>query len=860
MQALIYEVLCTSRPMNCCSRSPFSSSEYDEIWRDAEEKNSVLLNRIQPSKYSEECRKDVINYVKSLLETEIRCKVFSFGSVPLKTYLPNGDIDLTAIGSPPQRDQKHHAWAEAVCEVLEREERIHVKEVKCIHAEVPVVKCLVENIIVDITFNQLGGLSTLCFLEEVDKLIGQDHLFKKSIILVKAWCFYESRILGAHYGLLSTYALEVLVLYIFQAYHRSLRGPFEVLYRFLRFFSKFDWEQFCLSPWGPVPLGLLQDFVEVMPPSCDGNFLLSDKFLRSCREKYRTHSENSQGKTFSRKYMNLVDPLRPFNNLGRSVNSGSLVRMFRAFTYGAARLEKLLQSPSELTYESIALFFRNTQSHCEGQRPDAGLFSFGVSSLRNGNHELTSNATETSGKLNHMGGSNFWNANGAHGDKAASDDLSCASLHVDFAKQSNSDASSVETAVKNDKASSQEGLPDHRQEVLRTDLYLNDEYLVNIQVSNDCSDLLSSEHMPGPKSSCMVSEESKVDADSQKYLSSSTSTPKVNSTSSETASVSSAEELPFYEQEFSFEGESRGHRQFEYRDTDADILEGNLDMYLANLHSGWAYQSKVTYGDPPIISGGFSWGGPGRPSLLHSSRGRNVPIHSGVPCLPNGAILGSLPKSHKGTGTFFPNLNTNLERDRRVYSNGLRSSRRTMDSFNSTNQSVASAFKSRSNVPKRRDGQNKVRSKKIGDLKAVENHELATELAVIDNEHSPSVDIGDEFTVSCDRHKDRGRDAITQDLPLRSLEVYTVPASCRSGKGMSIESLEFGSFGPGFLATGVHSLSEPKEHSEYASQTQCLPPRDGLLESRDMSSKAGSHNDQQQSFYYLKEEDFPPLA
>lgn len=29
------------------------------------------------------------------------------------------------------------------------------------------MKCFVQNIVVDITFNQLGGLSTLCFLEQV---------------------------------------------------------------------------------------------------------------------------------------------------------------------------------------------------------------------------------------------------------------------------------------------------------------------------------------------------------------------------------------------------------------------------------------------------------------------------------------------------------------------------------------------------------------------------------------------------------------------------------------------------------------------------------------------------------------------
>jgi hypothetical protein len=53
-----------------------------------------------------------------------------------------------------------------------------------VHAQVKLLKCLVDNIVVDISFNQLGGLFTLNFLEEMDMQIGKNHLFKRSIILV----------------------------------------------------------------------------------------------------------------------------------------------------------------------------------------------------------------------------------------------------------------------------------------------------------------------------------------------------------------------------------------------------------------------------------------------------------------------------------------------------------------------------------------------------------------------------------------------------------------------------------------------------------------------------------------------------
>lgn len=37
--------------------------------------------------------------------------------------------------------------------------------------QVKLVKCIIQNIVVDISFNQLGGLCTLCFLEKVACLI-----------------------------------------------------------------------------------------------------------------------------------------------------------------------------------------------------------------------------------------------------------------------------------------------------------------------------------------------------------------------------------------------------------------------------------------------------------------------------------------------------------------------------------------------------------------------------------------------------------------------------------------------------------------------------------------------------------------
>lgn len=64
--------------------------------------------------------------------------MFTFGSVPLKTYLPDGDIDLTAFS---ESQNLKDTWAHQVRDMLENEEKsenaeFRVKEVQYIQAEV----------------------------------------------------------------------------------------------------------------------------------------------------------------------------------------------------------------------------------------------------------------------------------------------------------------------------------------------------------------------------------------------------------------------------------------------------------------------------------------------------------------------------------------------------------------------------------------------------------------------------------------------------------------------------------------------------------------------------------------------------
>ena len=69
----------------------------------------------------------------------LQVEAFMFGSVPLKTYLPDGDIDLSVFQSKGASLQD--SWTTKLCHALQAEGRncqapYRVRDVQVIHAEV----------------------------------------------------------------------------------------------------------------------------------------------------------------------------------------------------------------------------------------------------------------------------------------------------------------------------------------------------------------------------------------------------------------------------------------------------------------------------------------------------------------------------------------------------------------------------------------------------------------------------------------------------------------------------------------------------------------------------------------------------
>ncbi len=86
----------------------------------------------------------------------------------------------------------------------------------------------------------------------MDHLIDKNHLLKKSVILIKAWFTYESNFLGSYSACMATYALYVLILFVFNNYKDELHTPLDVFRKFFSVWGIFDWDSFLITLYSPI--------------------------------------------------------------------------------------------------------------------------------------------------------------------------------------------------------------------------------------------------------------------------------------------------------------------------------------------------------------------------------------------------------------------------------------------------------------------------------------------------------------------------------------------------------------------------------------------------------------------------------
>lgn len=209
------------------------------------------------------------NCIKSIFSSypALSFSVYMYGSVPLRTFLLDSDIDISVVISDSNGLIKPTLSRQIYTDLIEKlkeleKANVGISGIHSIPAEVNVIKLQWDSVPIDITFQQYSAYIAYNYLDQMNQLMGRAGLFKRGIILVKAWCLYDSHILGSQHGNLCSYAIEIMILYIMNNYYDRCLTPLDILKMFIRIFSKFDWADNILTIFGVIPIAQYNKAIE----------------------------------------------------------------------------------------------------------------------------------------------------------------------------------------------------------------------------------------------------------------------------------------------------------------------------------------------------------------------------------------------------------------------------------------------------------------------------------------------------------------------------------------------------------------------------------------------------------------------
>lgn len=353
-----------------------------------------LVSALAPTKEAVDDRLAVYQYIRGIVSQFLGVEVAPVGSFVSRTFLLEGDLDLTVV---MPRNMDTNSWFvrlnEALCLAAMGAQnmkpndrhnlmRMIVNSVSFINAEVKIVKTTINNIAIDISGNQIGSIYAQALIEKVDAFIAKKHLFKRSMILIKAWCQYEANrfaniplvggaVLGARDGRLSSWSLLIMGIWLFNHYGSEITHPLQALLLFLRYYKDFDWINFALTAYGPVsiadlsPIETTESVSYFIPEEVISDTFKRFNVMRRGDPKSEDPSaakppsapvvpaagEEADDGLFSSEYrrsvMNIIDPVKGNYNVSSSVDLSGYQFIQKAFEGGYMAVLEMIKQCSD---------------------------------------------------------------------------------------------------------------------------------------------------------------------------------------------------------------------------------------------------------------------------------------------------------------------------------------------------------------------------------------------------------------------------------------------------------------------------------------------------------------------------------
>jgi hypothetical protein len=273
------------------NKHAYSASEIkitaEHLWRNFPEGSQVrrfeesvreIVAAIQPHPSQISYRASVIALVKRQVRCVLRVNAFECGLHVLRCFLPDDPTRLTVVLGRSRVAQWHKTLHDRLTVLSEQTELSRVDRANdddfatdqddefpvCDHVVSKVqvasedanfkVDCLVDSTEVSISCNRRGDICLLAFIEEFASLVGQEDLFKRSLLLIRAWWFYETTAYGnpiRHY--ISDGGMCIMVCAIFNQFHARITSPLQALCLFLAEYSAYDGATHAITLQGIVP-------------------------------------------------------------------------------------------------------------------------------------------------------------------------------------------------------------------------------------------------------------------------------------------------------------------------------------------------------------------------------------------------------------------------------------------------------------------------------------------------------------------------------------------------------------------------------------------------------------------------------
>ena len=417
-----------------------------------------ILDFIGPTPETENERNINLSIVKGIIINifnknlpDFTTYIWPYGSFPIKSYLKNADIDITIFFESKLEkkvliDLPLDLINRAILLIKEEFERYNKEssfelfsDIKIIKADIRLLKCKIGSISLDISVNNFSGLYKIVLINYIEnqfksqfnkKNLFSDssysdnkiNIFRRTLLLIKGWCSYEGNLMGSNIGLMASYTLEILVIYVFNMHYENIYNEFDGFEKFFEYMEKIDWEKNIISLFGVFSHINFQKKLSIFNTNIQNSkdntknanepfWYYKDKYsynrtgkeiidsnyepllkLNELKKSITPLNKNmgniylkKEGKLINSanfdKLINILDPINNYNNLGKSISYHSNSKMKKIITYMNQQMKyihKIRKKGNPFLYiNSLFNLFKHTLS-----QTFIGLFTYYANSPR----------------------------------------------------------------------------------------------------------------------------------------------------------------------------------------------------------------------------------------------------------------------------------------------------------------------------------------------------------------------------------------------------------------------------------------------------------------------------------------------